>query len=94
MKLEEICIKWFPVTLHIGQCRPANVLKIRQLRERARIANLYSDQGTDWTAEESGIDFRQEQQIFLFPIASRPAVGLSRTPMLWIPRPKSSGASG
>jgi hypothetical protein len=33
MKLEEICIDWFAVMLHIGQCRPVELLKLRQLRK-------------------------------------------------------------
>jgi hypothetical protein len=35
-------------------------------------------------AKEAGIDSRQGQTIFLFSIISRPALGLTKTPIQWV----------
>jgi hypothetical protein len=36
-----------------------------------------------WTSEESGLDSRQRQEIFLFPIASRQALKPTQPPIQW-----------
>jgi hypothetical protein len=54
----------------------------------------YNDKVMDCTTEESGFDFRQELEIFLFP-ASRPALGPTQPPIHGTegPFPGASGRS-
>jgi hypothetical protein len=35
----------------------------------------YMEKAVDWITEESWLDIRQRERIFLFPISSRPPVG-------------------
>jgi hypothetical protein len=52
----------------------ARDFNISAVFNRERIMKLASEQATGFTAEESGFDFCREE-IFLFSIASRPALG-------------------
>jgi hypothetical protein len=42
-------------------------------------------------AKELGFESRQGQEIFLFSAVFTPALGPTRPPIKWVPRPDSSG---
>jgi hypothetical protein len=45
----------------------------------------YSDQVTGWPTDEARFSSRQGQEIFLFSITSRPALGPTQAPVRWVP---------
>jgi hypothetical protein len=61
------------------------------LQEESRQLSQYSDYAMGWTAEESGFDSQQRQQIFIFFTAPRAALGPTQPPIQWILGPLSLG---
>jgi hypothetical protein len=51
----------------------------------------YAKNLIQWTAEESGFDCREGQDIFLLSIISRSSLGLTQPPVQWLPISLSPG---
>jgi hypothetical protein len=51
----------------------------------------YSNWGTGWTAEEPGFDSRQGEEIFLFSVTSRSALGPAQARIQWVSGAVSPG---
>jgi hypothetical protein len=52
---------------------------VKLVTRGGRIAQLVWRQATGWTVDESGFDYRQEQQILLVSKASGPILGATQS---------------
>jgi hypothetical protein len=90
-QLEEFRLNVF-LDDHTKRCRNNLIFSLyRSNMKEPELLSRYSDEAMIWNAEESGFDSRQEQEIFLFSIMFRPALGPTQPPIQWISGALSPG---